>query len=342
MKLIDNKLYREDIKKVLSKLDLSELEGKTILITGGLGLIGSTVADLLIVHGKLKKIIIAGRDIRKFQARYQNVSSVEFIEYDALKSLELPFKPDYVIHSAGIASPELYISTPVETILSNFIGLNELLEFSKEKKVKRLLYVSSSEVYGKKDTNCSFSEKDYGLINIDNIRSSYAMAKKASEMLCKAYYIEYGVESVIVRPGHIYGPSAMRKDKRVSSDFAYQSAEGKNLELHSSGLQMRSYCYSIECAAQILLVLQKGKSTEAYNVGHDEVTTIKDMAQIYANAGGVELLAKAPTEEELKAFNPMMNSSLNNEKIKELGYRDTFSVLEGLTHTVQIIRECLY
>ena len=95
----------------------------------------------------------------------------------------------------------------------------------------------------------------------------------------------------------------------------------------------------MDCAIQILTALLKGESGQAYNIGHDMVTTIRKMAEIYAEAGNVELTIAEPTEAELKAFNPMNNSSLNNSKIKGLGYRDTFSVEEGLGHTVEILKE---
>ena len=202
-----------------------------------------------------------------------------------------------------------------------------------------MIYISSSEVYGNKSTEESFVEGKYGVIDIDNIRSSYAVAKRASEMLCKAYTAEYKVDTVIVRPGHIFGPSAKKEDKRISSDFAFKAASEKNLEMRSLGLQKRSYCYSIDCAIQILTVLLKGESGQAYNIGHDEITTIKRMAEICAKAGNVELTVAHPTEAELKTFNPMNNSALDNAKVKNLGYRDVFSVEDGLIHTVKIIRE---
>ena len=179
----------------------------------------------------------------------------------------------------------------------------------------------------------------YGKVDIDNIRSSYPIAKRASELLCKAYCTEYNVNSVIARPGHIYGPSAKRNDKRISSDFAYKAANGENLVMKSDGSQKRSYCYSIDCAIQILTVLQAGKCGEAYNIGHDEVTTIRKMAEITAKAGYVKLLMELPSDIEEKSFNPMNNSALDNSKIKKLGYRDTFTVEEGLTHTVEILKE---
>lgn len=109
--------------------------------------------------------------------------------------------------------------------------------------------------------------------------------------------------------------------------------------MKSLGLQKRSYCYSLDCAAAILIVLINGEKGVSYNIGHDEVTSIREMAQIIAEAGNVILKIKEPTEDDLKQFNPMNNSSLNNEKIKAIGYRDSFSVQEGLMHTVEILKE---
>ena len=95
----------------------------------------------------------------------------------------------------------------------------------------------------------------------------------------------------------------------------------------------------MDCAAAILVALINGEKGESYNIGHDEVTSIRKMAQILAEAGKVNLKIKEPTEADLKQFNPMNNSSLNNEKIKSIGYTDTFSIQEGVTHTVEILKE---
>lgn len=114
---------------------------------------------------------------------------------------------------------------------------------------------------------------------------------------------------------------------------------GQKLEMKSAGLQKRSYCYSIDCAVQILIVLLKGKSGQAYNIGHDEITTIREMAEICARAGNVELTMTHPTEAELKAFNPMNNSALDNTRVKNLGYSDVFSTKNGIMHTVDILKE---
>ena len=146
---------------------------------------------------------------------------------------------------------------------------------------------------------------------------------------------------MIVRPGHIYGPTASPRDRRISSEFAYLAAQGKSLEMKSLGLQKRSYCYSLDCAAAILVALINGEKGESYNIGHDEVTSVREMAQMLADAGKVELKINDPTEDDLKKFNPMDNSSLNNEKIKEIGYKDSLSVREGLAHTVAILADLI-
>ena len=133
-------------------------------------------------YGKTGSIYVAARNAEQFVARYGGINKVVFIKYDALDELNIIETPDYIIHGAGLASPELYTSKPVETILSNFDGVHALLNFAKTNHVKRVLYISSSEVYGKKRSEKPFEEGTYGEIDIDNIRSSYAIAKRASEM----------------------------------------------------------------------------------------------------------------------------------------------------------------
>lgn len=346
MTILDSELYVEDLKKVCGSIDLETLNDCSVLVTGGLGLICASVVDLIIIYNRFFnghiKIILGARNKATFDERYGSYyDCIDYFEYNAELPLRIEIKPDYIIHGAGVASPDMYTKAPVETMMTNINGVSELLKYSRENAVKRLLYISSSEVYGIKNTVDSFKEGQYGIVDIDSIRSSYPIAKKASEMICKAYTAEYGVDTVIVRPGHVYGPTAKENDKRVSSDFAYKAANGENIVLKSPGLQKRSYCYSLDCAVQILTALLKGKSGESYNIGHDEVTTIREMAEIIAKAGDINLKVAKPTEKETITFNPMDNSSLDNKKIKDLGYKDSFTVEEGLTHTVLILKDIL-
>ena len=339
------KVYADDIAKVIDMLDLSILKNRAVLITGGLGLICSAVVDMLVVynlnHRANIKIFVADINEEFFEVRYTDYGCVEYVKYDATCPILFNIDVDYIIHGAGLASPELYVARPVETMVSNFNGVLNLLEYSRKHNVKRMLYISSSEVYGVKDNTDAFLEDRFGVVDINVIRSSYSEAKRASELLCKSYSSEYGVDTVIVRPGHIYGPTASPNDKRISSEFAYLAAQGKDLEMKSLGLQKRSYCYCLDCASAILTVLLNGEKGESYNIGHDEVTSIREMARKMAEAGNVKLKIKEPSENDLKQFNPMDNSSLDICKIKKIGYRDSFSVIEGIEHTVKVLSEII-
>ena len=347
MDILSNELWLQDIDCTIDSMPfLAELDGKSILITGAAGLICSSVADILIryneTHNQKIFIKVAGRNTERLLKRFHPYSEKEYFQavfYDAAENDELNISCDYMIHGASNASPNRIIREPVETMLSNFTGMYRLLDCAARNHSKRILFISSSEVYGKKSTCEPFEENDYGFIDLLNPRNSYSIAKRTAETLCASYHAEYGVESVIVRPGHIYGPTASRTDNRVSSEWAYMAAAGKDIVMKSDGSQLRSYCYCLDCASAILTVLLKGEALNAYNISSDEcIISIKDMASILADSGTVKLIRQEATAEERKAFNPMMNSSLNGDKLRNLGWRACFSPDSGFLHTVEILK----
>ena len=345
MKLIESTTYRNDLQYATNMSDFRFLADKKVLITGGTGLIGSAIIDLILANNECNEtntiVYAASRTEKSILSRFGDSKFIVWVEYDALKPVDFLEKVDFIIHCAGNASPELYVSKAVETMLMNFTGLNNLLSYAKKVKPEGVLYLSSSEIYGRKEFEQSYSEEDFGYIDYLQPRSSYASSKIASETLSSAYASEYGIRTLIARPGHIYGPTASPKDKRVSSSFAYDAANGKNLTLKSTGSQVRSYMYCLDCARAILMILEKGVGGEAYNVCGKESISIKKMASILAKAGNVELTFQRPSQEELSRFNPMDNASLNYAKIHHLGFDTCFSAEEGLTHTVSILREMI-
>lgn len=205
-------------------------------------------------------------------------------------------------------------------MLSNFLGMKYLLDYAKEQGTKRILYISSSEVYGEKDGHEPYKEGQYGYIDLLKSRNSYSVGKRAAETLCASYSDEYGVESVIMRLGHIYGPTASPFDNRVASAWAYSVARGKDIVMKSDGSQIRSYCYCLDCASAIFKVLLCGDNCHAYNISNPEsIISIKEMAKILIESAGVQLRIELPTEEEHKGFNPMSNSSLESTNLLKLG-----------------------
>ena len=224
--------------------------------------------------------------------------------------------------------------------MGNIGGLCNLLDYARENGTKRLLYVSSSEVYGRKGEDKAHVEGEHGYVDILNPRNSYALGKMASETLCASYTEEFGVDTVIVRPGHIYGPTATRADNRVASMWAYQAAVGEPIVMKSAGTQKRSYCYCIDCATAILTVLLKGDSGSAYNISNpDSVITIKQLGETISECAGVTFSMDVPDEAERKAFNPMPDSSLDSTRLQELGWKGMFGIREGVEHTIMLLRE---
>lgn len=349
MNVYDTDLWKSDIDRVLGLLpELDEIAGGSVLITGAAGLICSSVVDILFryndIHEKKIQILAAGRWQKEMHDRFNDMvdrDDFTFVIYDASKNdNHIDVHTDYIIHGASNASPDMIIKEPVETMLSNFLGMKYLLDYAKESGTKRLLYISSSEVYGAKPGDEPYKEGEYGYIDLLNSRNSYSIGKCAAETLCASYADEYGIESLIVRPGHIYGPTASPHDVRVGSAWAYAVAKGEDLVMKSDGSQIRSYVYSLDCASAILKVLLSGDNCHAYNISNPEsIITIKELGELLAKAGNVTLKFDLPTEEEKKGFNPMRNSSLESTGLLDLGWKGCFNAEEGLKHTVEILKE---
>lgn len=344
--MIQSNLYRMDLERAVDSFgDLYKLKNKSIFITGANGLICSSLVDCLICMNQKYNLnvslFLGSRNIEMTDHLF-NVKQNKFItiiQYDATRSLIFDNEVDYYIHGASPASPNLFVSNPVDTMKSNVFGLEEILIHARRNN-SRVLYISSSEVYGKLNNQLPIKEDDYGYMDILNPRSSYGMSKRASETLCASYNQQFGLDCVIARPGHIYGPTATVNDKRVSSEFMYNAAYGKDIVLKSKGEQIRSYTYSLDCAIALLYVLLKGATGEAYNISNKHsVCPISKMAECFALAGGVELKYEIPAVNEVKAFNPMLNSSLNSDKLENLGWIPVFSMVEGFEHSVAIVKE---
>ena len=342
MKLLESKKYLQDIDIVLNSINfIDDLKNKSFFITGCNGLICSALVDLLIManykYDLNLSLYLATRNIQKTKDRFNESACCNYINYDANLPLNFSENVDFYIHGASNASPDLIIKEPVETIISNIYGLKEILNKAKE---NRVLYISSSEIYGNIITNNPIKENDTGPLELLNPRSSYSQSKRAAETLCASYISEYNSNIVIARPGHIYGPTASKSDIRVSSQFMYNAAQGTDLVLKSKGEQLRSYTYCLDCASALLTILIKGKNGEAYNISNpNSICSIADMAHAFSQSAGVNLRFELPIDEEKKAFNPMKNSSLDSTKLEQLVWKPVFTKEEGFNHSINILKE---
>lgn len=332
--------YISDLKRIKKVIpNIEKIENKKIFVTGASGLICSAIVDFLLELNVY--VYAASRNEEKIKVRFQNrmnYSNFNFIQYDASKLLETNEEFDYIIHGASNADPESIISQPVETMIANMIGTKNLLEYCKEH-FSRLLYISSSEIYGKKESVEPYSENDFGFLDILNPRACYPSSKRAAETLCVSYGKEYGIDTVIVRPGHVYGPTCGDKDSRASSQFPRDVKAGKDIVMKSTGSQIRSYCYVLDCVSAIITVLLNGKSGEAYNISNrNSIVQICEMAQCFAQVSGQKVIFKAATTSEKSKYNLMENSSLNGKKLEALGWFGLFDMEEGARKTLEAMQ----
>jgi len=357
--LVYNEEYIKTIEDAIRSLPGCEkLKGKRVFVTGGNGLVCSPLVDILHVlnsrHGYEIDIILGGRSKERIAKRFhyltegKDYSYVRFAgaaetkeasggaeEESSLKGI------DYFIHGAGTGDPVTIMSDPAGVMMANINGLKVLLDASRENKGSRILFVSSSEVYGKvPGVTSGLSEDDYGFIDILNPRSSYPSAKRASETLMASYIHEYGVDGVIGRPGHIYGPAITDTDTRVTAQFTRNAKNNEPIIMKSEGSQIRSYCYFLDCATGLLTILLQGGSGEAYNISNPEaICSIRDMAEGFSQVSGCPLELHIATPEEKAKFNQAENSSLDSEKLLALGWKPAYDRLKGIDATLEFYSE---
>lgn len=322
--------------------NLDELAGRTVLITGASGLLGSALADILLQANRDMalgcELVLAGRSEERLRSRfaYWGEGAWRFAAHDNSKPVEFAFKADYIFHCASNAHPKAYSEQPVETLVGNVAGTDTILRYARDCGASRVVYVSSSEVYGPREGMEPYSEGDQFPVDPLSSRSCYPASKRACETLCVSYLSEFGVDSVIARPGHVWGPTCTASDSRAHAQFAREAAASRDIVMKSPGSQLRSYVYSTDCAGALLAICLNGTAGEAYNVGAPGFTcTIRELAEALAEAGGVEIVRDYPTEQEAAGYNPMSCSALDCGKLAGLGFKSLFTVGEAAKQTIE-------
>lgn len=347
MKLQESTTYIGDLDIAINhSVNIDKLQNKSILITGASGTIGSYVADMLLRYNQTKnaniKVYLVGRDVEKLKEQYSywNDENLIFDAYDVKTNISFEFAADYIIHAAGNAHPSAFNSDPVGTIVENVVGTFNLLEYGRTHGTKRLLYISSGEVYGQGDLSLDEFEESYaGFVDTLSPRSCYPASKRTTENLCASYSKQYGLETVVVRPCHTYGPRITPTDSRANVQFIRNVLNHENIVMKSAGTQMRSYNYIGDCASAIITILINGESGEAYNTANSNVRiTIVQLAQTIAKAANCKVVFSDPDTADLANRTPIAKQVLSSKKLESLGWSGYFSAEMGINHTLKILQ----
>ena len=329
--------YLQDIRSLFETgLDLSTLNDSRILVTGATGLIGSCLVDVLLTNPHRNYQVYAlGRNEERARQRFNNyweTADFHFIRHDISLPLDSDIRFDYIIHAASNASPNFFKEKPVEVIKSNIIGVENLMEHGIPHGMKRMLFVSSGEIYGEGDGR-EFTEADSGYVNCATPRACYPSSKRAAETLCVAYAAEYGADVVIARPCHTYGPYFTESDNRVYAQFIRNLLDGKDIVMKSRGEQYRSWLYVVDAAHALLTILTKGAKGEAYNVADEQSNiTIRALAELLAGAEDRQVVFDI--DDANGNTTPITRATFSTEKLAQLGWRPLTTIAEGLQHTL--------
>lgn len=349
MDLLDSRQYRSSLERVCAEMDLDFLCGKTLAVTGASGMLGSCLTDLLGVWNENQaapcRIAAVSRNPEAARARFKRFwtkSWFSFHAQDVCAPLDgLPETVDYIIHAASNADPVNMAKYPVDTLMANVLGTRNLLDYGRAHGMERFLFVSSGEVYGQPNGDMDDFAEDYcGGLDLSSPRSCYPEGKRAAEVLCQSYISQYGVDAVIVRPCHLFGPTMTCKDSRAVSEFLRSAAAGRDIVMKSDGLLERSHCYVVDAAAALLLVLRDGKRGEAYNIADERYQMrVREFARRAAGAGGCQVVFENPNEVEQAGYSKSKRMVLDASKVEDLGWRTSDNIPAGIQGTIDILRE---
>lgn len=327
-------VYQEDVESIASSnVPFSELDGKTLLVTGATGLIGSMIIKSALCANRLKgcaiKLIALVRSEEKARKVFGDLLESEYLTLavgDVTSLPDIGADIDYIIHGASVTSSKDFVEHPVETIRTAMSGTENMLALAKEKNVSGFVYLSSLEVYGVvPEDKEQITETDYGYIDPLSVRSSYSEGKRMVENLCVSYASEYGVPVKIARLSQTFGAGVSYNDGRVFAQFARCIIESKDIVLRTDGSTLRNYCYVGDAVTALLFILLRGEKSKAYNVvNRNTAISIRDMAQLLCDSypqSGSHLVFDIAADITKLGYNPKVVIRLDPSALEALGWK---------------------
>lgn len=265
---------------------LKALAGQTVLITGGAGFIGSTLA---------RRLSDSGVSVVLYDNLHRNaVGATDLLERDNIRLIKGDVRDkdslygaiaraDHIVHMASIAGVDTVMKNPVLTMQVSLLGTMNVLEIAQSLRdaghsVGRVIDFSTSEVFGRYAFRVTEGDAT-SLGAVGEARWTYAVSKLCTEHLCWNYFKQHGMETVSVRPFNVYGPNQVGIG--AIHNFIRRAVLGEHLTIHNDGSQIRSWCYIDDMVDGIVLCLtQPGAVGQSFNIGNPRSTvTIHQLAR---------------------------------------------------------------
>lgn len=342
-----NTIVQNDMKEMINTpISWDRLDGKYCLVTGANGMIATYLIYLLISLVREKDldihIIALSRNRKRSEELFVDFLDdphFELLTQDVCEPIRITSRLDYIFHFAGNASPFYIINDPVGIMKSNLLGSINVLELAREKRTDRVIFASTREVYGENRGETSLTETSFGRMDCMDNRSCYPESKRASETLCKSYFLQYGVDFNSVRIAHTYGPGMkLDNDGRVMADLLSFVVKGNDIVLKSNGKALRAFCYITDTLLGLMYVLFYGEKSSAYNLANEtEEVSIYSLAEMLIGLSpgkGLRIQYDIP-ENNSNVYCDYVRVGLDTSKLERLGWRPSVPLCIGIERVVK-------
>ncbi len=304
---------------------------QAILIAGGAGFIGSHLCERMLDQGHrvicLDSFLTGRRETVEKLVANENFT---LLEADIIQLPVIKGPVDQIYNMACAASPPLYQADPVHTMMTNVVGVNNLLMLAAEKNA-RFLQASTSEVYG--DPLVHPQVEDYwGNVNCTGPRACYDEGKRSAETLCFEYLRSGQVDTRVARLFNTYGAHMRPDDGRIVSNLICQALQNEPLTIYGSGAQTRSFCYVSDLVDGLTGLMNYETNPEnPINLGNPDEFTILELAEIIK-----EMLPDAcdPVFMPLPVDDPQRRKPDISRAQELLNWSPRVSLREGLEKTI--------
>lgn len=310
-----------------------------VFVTGAAGFIGSHVAEALLargdrVHGLDNFDPFYGRRIKERNlAKLSAHPSFSFLEGDIRDASALARwgegnPPDALIHLAAKAGVRPSVADPAGYADVNIHGTIRMLEWARGRKVPKVLFASSSSVYGG-NTKVPFSEDD----SVDHPVSPYAATKKAGELLCHTYCHLYGMNVAALRFFTVYGPR--QRPEMAIHKFTRRILDGKEIDLYGDGSSRRDYTYIEDTVSGVLGALTAPPGYRVYNLGGADTISLLELVAVIAKACGKQALPRFRPPQPGDV--PVTHADISRAR-REIGYDPRTPIGSGVSIFVEWYR----
>src|SRR5438067_1223834 len=323
----------------------ADAPGKSALITGGAGFIGSHLAERLLDAGwEVFVLDDLSTGSERNVAHLRERRDFHLIVDSVLKSSvvnELVHRSDVVFHLAAAVGVRLIVEEPVHTLVTNIQGTEEVLDHC-HRFGKRVLIASTSEVYGDRREPEALGEESKRMYGPTTARRwAYAESKALDEFLTLAYHQERGLDCVIVRLFNTVGPRQSGQYGMVIPRFVAAALAGETIEIHGDGTQTRCFCHVQDTIRALAGLMDADTSGEIFNVGSTERVSIEELAQrVIALTGSSSEIVYVPYDEVYgQGIEDMLHRQPAIEKVTSaIGWQPTRSLEEILSDVVRYAR----